>query len=396
MSDAAPYKKPRILFLTHVGQPGGAEFVMMRLCDSVKDHCEVIHFLPGVIEGILEKRSISSSILKMPEGLSGLKRSGGWTSLIKTIPGVLGMIKGLVVRERDFDLIVAMSQKAFILSALAKLFARKPLIWFMNDLISKSHFSKALIFIMTKLFARFADAIVVNSQASYNSWVKSGGKSDKLHIIYPGSDIDEISSLIANDKKIHLLRQTFNPEGRPLIGIFGRICSWKGQDVFLKAISEIDHVQAVIVGGAYFGEDDYFSSLKAFVRDHNLSKRVHFAGHLDDVPAAMAACDIVVHASTDPEPFGLVITEAMICGKPVIASNAGGATEIIENKKSGLLTPPGDASALASAIQTYLTYPDMAEQIATTGQARAKELFSNAAMIEKFQALLAQFRSSQA
>jgi glycosyltransferase involved in cell wall biosynthesis len=381
-----------MLFLTHVGQPGGAEFVMIHLCEAVRDYCSVLHFQHGPIEQILQNRGISSSVLPMPEALTGLKRSGGWSSLLKTIPDVLSMIRSLVRAEKEADIIVCMSQKSFILAALAKLFNRKPIIWFMNDLISKDHFSSALIFVMTKVFAPFANHIVVNSQSSYQSWGDAGGNMDKLIVIYPGSDVERIEQQCANRPQVDAYRQKFSPDNAPLIGIFGRICHWKGQDVFLEALTEIPFARGVIVGDAYFGEDEYFKSLQDYVAQNGLTDRVVFAGHLHDVPTAMAACDVVVHASTDPEPFGLVIVEAMLSNVPVVVSDAGGAREIVMENETGFRTKPGDAHALAEAIVTYLNNPQDTSARVRKANARAKLYFTNASMIQAFKDLVIKTR----
>lgn len=380
--------KPHILFLSHVGQPGGAEFVMLRLCAAVRDHCSVLHFMHGPLEDILKTHQITSSVLAMPSTLSSLRRSGGWGTLIKTIPAVISMIGALAKKQKYADIIVCMSQKSFILGALANLISRKPLIWFMNDLISHEHFSKALIFVMIKVFARFADKIVVNSKASYNAWISNGGDANKTVIIYPGSDATEIEQQINNTSRVAAYRQQFGGDNAPVIGIFGRISHWKGQDVFIQALSRIEGVRGVIVGEAYFDEDTYSQGLKNLIVEKNLNDKITFTGHLHDVPTAMAACDIVVHASTHAEPFGLVIVEAILSNKPVIASDAGGAQEIIINGETGFLTPIGDDAALAKAIQTYLDDPERAKIMAEKSKIRALEKFSNDTMITDFKSLL--------
>ena len=381
---------PNILFLTHVGQPGGAELVMLRLCAAVSDHCRVIHFERGGLETLLQDNNIQSEVLKMPETLTNLRRDGGWKNLIQTIPAIISMIGALIKKEKQADIIICMSQKSFIMAAITKIFTRKPIIWFMNDLISEDHFSKALIFLMTKVFARFANKIILNSQASYEAWKNAGGAIDKAEIIYPGSDISAIDQQLENTDQINHYRQEFNQNDTPIIGIFGRISHWKGQDIFLKALSNVQNVQGVIVGGAHFDEDNYLQTLKNFTAENNLQNRVKFIGHINDVPCAMAACDIIVHASTQPEPFGLVIVEAMLTGRPVIVSNAGGAKEIMLDNETGSLTPPSDEEALTLAIQKILGDPEKTKDMTEKARHRAIEKFSNDQMIVKFKTLLKQ------
>jgi glycosyltransferase involved in cell wall biosynthesis len=101
----------------------------------------------------------------------------------------------------------------------------------------------------------------------------------------------------------------------------------------------------------------------------------------------MADLDIFCHTSITPEPFGLVIIEAMAMGCPVIAARAGGPTEIVENAISGMLTPPGDAAALAAAIRGLLANPDRRALLAAAGRARVEAVYSRAAFEARLRAL---------
>ena len=89
----------------------------------------------------------------------------------------------------------------------------------------------------------------------------------------------------------------------------------------------------------------------------------------------MQLCDVVVHTSTAPEPFGRVIVEAMLARRPVIASDAGGAAEIIEHGHSGLLIRPGEPQALAEAVGALLQDPHLASDLADMGNRRAHARF---------------------
>jgi len=173
-----------------------------------------------------------------------------------------------------------------------------------------------------------------------------------------------------------------------LVGVFGRITSWKGQDVFLRAIAKTPDVHAIIVGDALFGEDKYKDSLIALTKELNIEDRVTFTGHVDNVATLMAACDIITHCSTLPEPFGLVTAEATATNTPVIASDAGGSQEIIKHMERGQLTPIGDHDALADAIQLCLNNPDQATKMANAAQQYTKENFSITTMKLNFMKVL--------
>jgi glycosyltransferase involved in cell wall biosynthesis len=127
-----------------------------------------------------------------------------------------------------------------------------------------------------------------------------------------------------------------------------------------------------VIGGPLYetaGSQYTIAELRAIASQMGLGARVGFTGFINEAAPAMRALDIVVHASTEPEPFGLVIAEAMACGRAVIASAAGGATEIIEDGVDALAHPPGDAQALARAIMQLADDAAMRERL---GQAAAK------------------------
>jgi glycosyltransferase involved in cell wall biosynthesis len=101
----------------------------------------------------------------------------------------------------------------------------------------------------------------------------------------------------------------------------------------------------------------------------------------------MADLDVFCHTSIAPEPFGLVIIEAMAMGCPVIAARAGGPVEIVEDGISGLLTRPGDAIALAAAIRDLLIDPDRRSRFSVAGRARVENVYSRAAFETRVRAL---------
>jgi glycosyltransferase involved in cell wall biosynthesis len=147
-----------------------------------------------------------------------------------------------------------------------------------------------------------------------------------------------------------------------LVGVFGRLQRWKGQDVFVAAAAEILRARPatrfVVVGGSVFGlEPEFFDSLKQAAAALGVGDRMRFTGFRNDVPRLMAACDVVCHSSRVPEPFGLVVLEAMVLGRPVVATAGGGPSEIIASPELGVLVPPEDPGAMARAVIGLLDDP---------------------------------------
>jgi glycosyltransferase involved in cell wall biosynthesis len=107
-----------------------------------------------------------------------------------------------------------------------------------------------------------------------------------------------------------------------------------------------------------------------------LASAVGFTGFVDDVPAALRALDVVVHASVEPEPFGLAIAEAMACGKPVVASAAGGAAEIVSPGVDALVHRPGDSAELAERLIQLVREPELRSALGIAARVSAERRFS--------------------
>jgi len=166
-----------------------------------------------------------------------------------------------------------------------------------------------------------------------------------------------------------------------LLGSFGRLQRWKGQDVFVAAAGEVARARPqsrfVVVGGSVFGlEPEYFEGIRHDAEALGLGDRIRFTGFRTDVPALMSACDVVCHTSRVPEPFGLVIVEAMAVGRPVIATQGGGPSEMIESPSEGVLVPPDDRRALAAAMIALIDDPQRRRALGARGAALVRERFS--------------------
>jgi glycosyltransferase involved in cell wall biosynthesis len=142
-------------------------------------------------------------------------------------------------------------------------------------------------------------------------------------------------------------------------------------------------VRGYIVGGPLYetsGSQVSIDELRALVTSLGLESRVGFTGFVQDSASAMRALDIVVHASTDPEPFGLVIAEAMACGKPVVASRAGGAAELTEPGVNALGHEPGDVATLAQNIAALARDAGLRERLSRAALRTAGQRFTRQRM----------------
>jgi glycosyltransferase involved in cell wall biosynthesis len=218
---------------------------------------------------------------------------------------------------------------------------------------------------------------IANSAATKQNLISLGVRPRQVRVIYPPLDLSTFD--IA--RPASLTRAAFGvPDSSPCFGIVGLLVPWKGQDVFLRAVKrvleKVPDAYAFVIGGPPSGGVDYQESLRALAAELGIMERLIFTGYRADVPDILRLLDVVAHASILPEPFGRVIAEAMAMGRPVVASNAGGPTEIIEDDRTGFLVPPHDDEALAARITSLLQDPVMAKRIGEAGRRTVINRFS--------------------
>ena len=155
--------------------------------------------------------------------------------------------------------------------------------------------------------------------------------------------------------------------GEVAVGMLGLLIPWKGHRVFVEAAARVlalrPEARFFVIGGEVEAFRGYRGELERLVRDRGIEARFHFLGHRPDVPRVVAGLDIVVHASTEPEPLGLVIAEGMVMEKPVIATDMGGPRELIADGETGFLVEPGDPGVLAGAIVSLAGDPGLRRRV---------------------------------
>lgn len=174
----------------------------------------------------------------------------------------------------------------------------------------------------------------------------------------------------------------------PVVGVVGRLQPWKGQDRMLLAQSllrERGHsFHLVIVGGDSYGlSPEYAQSLPALIQRLDLVDAVTMTGEVPDAGPYVEQMDILVNAS-DPEPFGIVLLEAMARGVAVVAVDSGGPSEFIEHGRTGMLARSGEPEALADALEPLLVSAEARESAGRAGRERFLRDFTDAAMRERF------------
>ena len=218
--------------------------------------------------------------------------------------------------------------------------------------------------------------------------------ADRIITIPRGIDLssfEEDASARAAD-----LRKVWRVEpGEPVILHLARLTPWKGQEVLLDALATLEHLNprpwVCVMAGDDQGRTGYRDRLKNKAKALGLEHRVRIVGHVADVPGAMAATDLAVVPSVEPEAFGRAAVEAQAAGVPVVVSDHGAVRETVlappdvaRDKRTGWRVPPGDAPALAEAVFSALqTSREIRETIGMRGRAHALTHFSLDAMNRK-------------
>jgi glycosyltransferase involved in cell wall biosynthesis len=212
-------------------------------------------------------------------------------------------------------------------------------------------------------------------------------------VVHPGVDAP---ARLDEDARAALRAELGLPAGRPVIGITGRLMTWKGQHHVLRALALLrdrgHDVHGLIVGGdAYDAEPDYEPFLHRLAAELGLEDRVTFTGQVPDATRCTQLMDVAVNAS-DHEPFGIVLLEAMALDVPVVAVAAGGPAEIVQDGASGLLVPAATPEHLAGALARLVADPDLRARLAAGGRARYEARFTSDRMVEQLTAALEQVR----
>jgi glycosyltransferase involved in cell wall biosynthesis len=376
-----------VLAIDQSGELGGAEFSLLQIVKELRARTGVLLFDDGPFRAALEEAGVPVQVLDSG-ALRNVHKQGNVLPGTRALACIAALVRATVARARDVDLIYVNTQRAMVVGAVAGRLAGRPVVWHLRDIVSRDHFG-TLQRTVIKWCARFGLArVIANSHASAQAFtVLTGFDDSRVNVIYEGISAAPFEALRHIAPKT--LREGLNlPQEAFLVGSFSRLAHWKGQHVLLEALLQEPHTHAVLVGAPLFGEDAYEAELRAFVARHDLSARVHFLGFQRDIPACMAAVDVVVHTSVLPEPLGRVIVEGMLAQRPVVAARAGGVTEIIQDGDNGLLCAPGDATELASALAALRSDTRRRARLAERGFQTARRQFDETASVEKIERVL--------
>jgi glycosyltransferase involved in cell wall biosynthesis len=274
-------------------------------------------------------------------------------------------LKRLLGRGR-YDVVVCHSPWAQALLGPVVARAGTPLVFFLHDAVAGRHW-------LERWAARTRPvSAVCNSRFT----------ASKLGALYPGLPHDVVYLPLPAREAQPGARERLRaaegvPEGQCVILQVSRMQSLKGQRLHLRALGRLRHRadwRCWMVGGAQRPEEaDYLASLQRLAAELGIAERVHFLGQRRDIPDLLAAADVFCQPNELPDAFGLSFIEALRAGRPVVTTRMGGALEVVD-EGCGVLVPPEDVGALASALERLVAEPAERERLGRNGPERAHRL----------------------
>lgn len=345
---------------------GGGQISLLELLA----HIDTTKFLPLVIvseEGKLKKEvqklRIECSLLPMP--------SFKWLNPFLFFIGFWRIFN--FIRKQKIKLIHSNTSRAALYAGPMAKILSIPLIWHVRVTPPDNLLDRFLVLVSSRVIA------VSRAVKRRFAWFKK----DIVETIYNGVDTRKFSPGLAQDD----FREKFHIDSEDIvIGAVGRLSPEKGLEYLFSAVREVVNVyprtKVLIVGD---GDEKYRLSLQEKVKDLELSSHIILAGFYKDVPQILRCLDIFTLPSLW-EGFNRSLLEAMACGLPVVATAVGGNVEIVQDGVNGLLVPPCNPGALASAIAELLKDKEKARKMGLEGKLLVKENFNiyiNVRKIEK-------------
>jgi len=372
----------RIVYLNPNGRLGGAETSLRELLASVRAaepawELWLVLGEDGPLAGIARDLGVRVLVLLFPPALGRLGDTGRWAAVVGLLGAAIAAARyarGLArwLRKIQPDIIHTNWFKMHLLGAWTRP-RRSPLIWHIHDYVTPRRLMRRLLW----PFRKSCSAAIVNSKSVAKD-LERALPGLRIVPIYNAIDLERFSPAgerLDLDAKAGLAPAA---SGTVRVGLIATFARWKGHKVFLEALGRLSPdvpVRGYIIGGPIYQTEGSQWSVAELHREAErlqLGDRIGFTGFLEDAPAAMRSLNVIVHASTEPEPFGMVIVEGMATGKAVIASQAGGAAELITDGENALAHAPGDAEGLAREIERLTSDEALRNKLGKCGRATAE------------------------
>jgi glycosyltransferase involved in cell wall biosynthesis len=294
---------------------------------------------------------------------------------------------GRLVRSEGIDLIHARSRAPAWSALWAARATKRP---FVTTYHGAYNARSGLKRFYNSVMAR-GDMVIANS-----GWIGDhihmthGTPRDRIVVIPRGVDLNRYDPGQVIGARLEAARRSFglSPQERTVILLPARLTRWKGHpeaiDAFAMLNGELRASCVLIFAGDAQGREDYVTGLMRQAERLGVARQLRILGHVDDIPAALMASDLVIAPSIEPEAFGRAVAEASAMAIPVIGADHGGARETIIHNQTGLRVEPGNAQSLAAAMQAILSMDaGRRRAMGLAGQDFIRRTFSTAALQDR-------------
>jgi glycosyltransferase involved in cell wall biosynthesis len=369
----------RIVFYNHTGQVSGAErMLLLTMAQLPARTYRPLLLCPkeGPLRGEAEEAGVEWRQVRMLEARYSLNPFRIFRYLASVLTAVREIRRTIAALAPD--LIHANSPRAGVVATLATAGTGVPVVWHVHDILPP-HPVSAIVRWLAK--ASRSTHILACSHAAADSIriAESRNPDRRTTVIHNGI---ETKRYAADPQRANQMRKSLGLKANDFaIGIVGQILPRKGHlgllRAFAKASRALPDALLIVIGAPIFNRDhEYLAALELEANRLGLDRRVRFLGQRRDADCVMQALDLVVVNSV-VEPFGLVLLEAMMMGKPVVATASGGPTEVIEHGVNGHIVPVNDDEALARAIISVATDAALRTGYGERGPARVLSHFTS-------------------
>lgn len=370
--------------MSQVGSPRVFQFITRLLKGGAEDHLiEIVTGLDGY------DFTVGYGAEYDPEQVEYLEDHGVETvqfplirhyNPVTAVPALISMVRYL--RTEEYDIVHTNSTEAGIIGRFAAAIAGVPNVVHTVHGIPFADDRNAALnrFVLgcERLAAKHTDRIVTNADVMAEEYIERGiGTRDQYTTIYSGIDIEKFRTATS---------ATDLPGESPRVVMIGRLAEGKGHGILLDAAESLRDEDVTF---CLVGDGPLYETLSAEIESRGLADSVFLLGYRDDVPAVLAASDVLALPSYR-EGTPRVIAEAMASGLPVVATDIAGIPEQVVDGESGYLISTGDSEALSNRLDELLAAPELREQLGQRGCERA-ERFSTAAMNEDLDLLYREF-----
>ncbi len=384
-----------ILYVHSSNELYGSDIVLLELVRRLDRN----RFLPLVVtptdityEGLLGQALQDAGVRHQALDIPVLRRRYlsplGFPSFVRRVHAAPGMLQPIMTAEHVA--LVHSNTSAVWGGALAARRAGLPHLWHVHEIVTRPRLIRKLI---AWSVMRWSDQVVAISRAvADHLLVDEPRLAAKLTVIHDAVDTERFYPGVESSA----VRAGWRVDSEiVLAGVVGRISGWKGQHIFFRALARAfdlapelrGRLRGVVVGEVVPDEDWRRRELEALTQTLGIVDNVIWAGYRRDTPEVMAALDVLVMPSIEPEPFGMVILEAMASGRPVLATAHGGPLETVVDGATGFLVPPGDPELLALALVRLAADSGLRAQLGQQARNHVCRHFGFASHVGAFQNL---------